>query len=439
MRIRKNATAAAQDLYWYGRAVTHLKAYIVPGTGMWMWALQAGMHATVTVGGQQIQCVHGSWFFLPWHRAYLKAFEDVVAEAVVREGGPTDWALSYWDYGGNAATRAIPAPFNQNGHPLWVSGRNPNPPAAAQADSKTCLDETEYSSNTGVYGFGGRPLGMTHTGQSPGACERLPHNAVHGAVGGVMGTYNSPQDPLFWLHHANIDRLWEVWRVKRRKPNGDLPDPADAVWRNQNFRFLRYDGTFTTWTGAAMLDTQALDFQYDPDPFAVPVPAGPVPLQPEGMSMAGTRRRVEQFLGGTEEGAVVGQDPVSLEIVTEEPAVAPAPFGVAETLAAPRYYLRLEGVRAPDGIPGTYAAYLNGDAMAGLLPGFGVMEASQDGGPGVTVSLEVTGIVNQLKQEGTWDPRRFRVTLRPYGNDGAPEGVPASDSVTVGKVGLYSV
>ena len=39
------------------------------------------------------QCQHGNWYFLPWHRGYLAAFEAIVAEQVETLGGPTDWAL----------------------------------------------------------------------------------------------------------------------------------------------------------------------------------------------------------------------------------------------------------------------------------------------------------------------------------------------------------
>jgi tyrosinase len=49
-----------------------------------------------------------------------------------------------------------------------------------------------------------------------GALEQTPHNDVHGLVGGpsgFMGAFDTaPLDPVFWLHHANIDRLWESWR-----------------------------------------------------------------------------------------------------------------------------------------------------------------------------------------------------------------------------------
>ena len=44
------------------------------------------------------QCQHGSWYFLPWHRGYLLAFEANIRAAVIKLGGPADWALPYWNY-----------------------------------------------------------------------------------------------------------------------------------------------------------------------------------------------------------------------------------------------------------------------------------------------------------------------------------------------------
>ena len=39
------------------------------------------------------QCQHQSWYFWPWHRAYLWTFEDIVSAAIVSLGGPADWGL----------------------------------------------------------------------------------------------------------------------------------------------------------------------------------------------------------------------------------------------------------------------------------------------------------------------------------------------------------
>jgi tyrosinase len=70
--------------------------------------------------------------------------------------------------------------------------------------------------------------------------EGSPHNKVHNCIGGVgpldpgpygyMTNFLSPVDPVFFLHHANMDRLWEVWNAKQLVNN--LPVlPTDAAER----------------------------------------------------------------------------------------------------------------------------------------------------------------------------------------------------------------
>jgi tyrosinase len=40
------------------------------------------------------------------------------------------------------------------------------------------------------------------------------HDSVHVWVGGSMSAIpTAPADPIFWMHHANIDRLWSVWQA----------------------------------------------------------------------------------------------------------------------------------------------------------------------------------------------------------------------------------
>ena len=32
-----------------------------------------------------------------------------------------------------------------------------------------------------------------------------------------MDTYSSPSDPVFFMHHANVDRIWHDWQITDRK------------------------------------------------------------------------------------------------------------------------------------------------------------------------------------------------------------------------------
>ena len=58
------------------------------------------------------------------------------------------------------------------------------------------------------------------------ALENGPHNAVHNAIGGDMTTAASPTDPLFFMHHANVNRLWYQWQEAHPNQN---PSNMDQV------------------------------------------------------------------------------------------------------------------------------------------------------------------------------------------------------------------
>jgi hypothetical protein len=45
------------------------------------------------------------------------------------------------------------------------------------------------------------------------------HAAVHIAIGGTMNSSSSPADPIFFLHHANLDRIWAEWQKKNPRSN----------------------------------------------------------------------------------------------------------------------------------------------------------------------------------------------------------------------------
>jgi len=56
------------------------------------------------------------------------------------------------------------------------------------------------------------------------------HNNVHMWVGGNMTDMQySPQDPLFWLHHANVDRIWDLWQWNTNYTYPPTTSGADAT------------------------------------------------------------------------------------------------------------------------------------------------------------------------------------------------------------------
>lgn len=108
--------------------------------------------------------------------------------------------------------------------------------------------------------------------------EGQPHNKVHNCIGGVgaidpgpygnMTNFLSPVDPIFFLHHANMDRLWDVWTRKQLalgQPIG--PDEEDeAAFMDEPFLFyIGADGQpVGPTTARAVFSTAAFDYDYTP-------------------------------------------------------------------------------------------------------------------------------------------------------------------------------
>ncbi len=70
------------------------------------------------------------------------------------------------------------------------------------------------------------------------------HNQVHVWVGGSMGPGTSPNDPIFFLHHCNVDRLWAEWQ--RMHPSADYqPQSGGPPGHNVEDLMFPWDGVKT--------------------------------------------------------------------------------------------------------------------------------------------------------------------------------------------------
>jgi tyrosinase len=220
-------------------------------------------------------CEHGSWFFLPWHRMYLHHFEKMVMDQVLLLGGPTDWALPYWNYSASAAAEIFPEALRSG--PLFIPQRDANANAGrpfvgtGDTNISDALRETVYRGVVGNTGFGGLPPAL-HSGAGPnkGRVERSPHDRMHGAIagdgGGFMGGFTTaPLDPVFWIHHCNIDRLWEVWI------NMGNSNPTTSDWlTGTSFPFHDSTGGTVNMTSADVVNTRAAPLSYEYDDISTP-------------------------------------------------------------------------------------------------------------------------------------------------------------------------
>lgn len=206
-------------------------------------------------------------YFLPWHRYFVYYFEQII-RGVLQDAS---FALPYWDYlGGPPASASIPDEFRNPSSPLYRKNRNDGVNAGDPVDqgdgrsplTSVAFDETQYiDSPTGTIGF--CPI-----------LDRNPHGALHGDVGDGTNMGRVPTaagDPVFWLHHCQIDRLWESWNRLGR------PNPS---WPDRNFVFANAAGGMVTAPVAGANSVAQLGYQYDnyfQPPGTAPVVASATP------------------------------------------------------------------------------------------------------------------------------------------------------------------
>jgi tyrosinase-like protein len=253
VRKRISSQAAAEDISVYAEGVRLMRERSskdpMDPLG---WEYQSRMHGNPEATERRpdepadwSQCQHGSWFFLPWHRMYLLQFERIVRELT----GEPDFGLPYWDYP-NASGIKIPDAFLNPVSSLYDATRDFDQPTVV---APTWQEQRRFD----LFG-GGVSQSPVHRGRLPGSLEQNPHNPVHGAVGGNMATFQSPRDPLFWIHHCNIDRLWEVWLRL-----ADRSNPDSLSWSDTTFDFPDPMNGRRRLRVADVASTAAAGYEYD--------------------------------------------------------------------------------------------------------------------------------------------------------------------------------
>jgi tyrosinase len=188
---------------------------------------------------------HSGPVFMPWHRLMLLLFE-LQLQRVLND---PNVALPYWDWAADGDLAAA----QQSQAPLWrdtgiggsgtpVSGGpfrssafrvriEADPFAqlrvvdrglrrALASDVTTLPTSAQVTQTLGLASYDASPWDRSTLrfrnraeGWRPLAGPRL-HNRVHVWVGGDMAPATSPNDPVFYLNHCNIDRIWEAWMVR---------------------------------------------------------------------------------------------------------------------------------------------------------------------------------------------------------------------------------
>ncbi|MBV9016027.1 MAG: tyrosinase family protein [Alphaproteobacteria bacterium] len=500
----------SDPLIWYARGVRALQAR--PIADRTSWRFLGAMHGIDTqlwtafgylAAGEALpppsdrntfwqQCQHQSWYFLPWHRGYVAAFEAIIRAAIAPLGGPADWALPYWNYNDTAPANAgrIPPAFQEarlpdgTPNPLRVDRRygedgQGNVQLTPQdIDLRALLQPRFAGANAGGSpGFGGPKTIFSHQGSTSGRLENQPHNIVHSIVGGqdpndpnTLGLMGDPDtaalDPIFWIHHSNIDRLWEVW-LKRANANAN---PTDAAWltgpATRGFVVPSPNGEAVPYAAKDMLDTTApkLDYVYedvsDPlggtDRLAVRMAAlaarHGIAVPPTAAVEASVGQQQPAELIGANAAAVrVGGAPVETQVRLDRRGMDKVrqslqpqnAFAAGAPKEPDRVFLNLENIKGANDAA-VFHVYVNlppgadpaghPEYLAGTVSLFGVKKASREddphGGNGITEALDITHIVDALHLNNqALDHLNVRFVPRTR--------IRPEDKISVGRVSVY--
>jgi tyrosinase len=435
------------------------------------WYRQALVHIA--------DCPHGNWWFLPWHRGYLARFEAICGELI----GDSTFRLPYWDY---TESPSIPtafwdtgldptkAPFDQdkavlfdeltsaasaqwdvfspeaisdlarkgianaNGlvasasdHWGWGSGpRRPRltapmlDPTAGSMVSKTYL--ARVIATRSFTSFASSPAEHHSNDSTKGLLESGPHDNVHGATGGFMGAFMSPVDPIFWLHHANLDRLWDIWsRRKAFLDSTGLPTSSSAEldmkqrFERQTFHFFcDAKGKSVTMTTAESLSPSVLGYSYEAGslsdlaaPAPAPAPSGDTPLSPLGRASPNLNRL---FRKGFESSATIAIERIDIVEAMQNAVKEP----VALITLKPPANAQMVRVRVYLNCP--YLSQftpIEDPHYVGTLSFFGSLHHAGHSQT-ETATLALGPALEKLRSAGIFPRSAFRVQLIPETRDG---------------------
>ena len=170
--------------------------------------------------------------------------------------------MPYWDYTDPAQT-ALPDAFQDPNSPLYDWRRS------------EALNEGLATFNPQATNIDGPLNTDTSFLQYEGDIENGVHGNVHCSVGqtcpiSIMGLVGvAANDPIFYEHHANIDRMWSCWQHAH-------PDEQPGDWQNQEFSFVDENGALVKRAVKDFLDTKALGYVYDNDSKCARIPASNV-------------------------------------------------------------------------------------------------------------------------------------------------------------------
>ena len=418
------------------------------------WIYQANIHGVdpsnnTGPDGVWNQCQHGTWWFFPWHRMYLYYFERIIRTY----SGSSTFALPYWNWDDPSGSQLVLNNVFLSGGPLFITQRsdaaNGGQPiddiSSILNDPRTgknrAMQETQFFISANQPAFGG-PLTPqpTHSGQLHGGLEGDGHDIIHVDTGGDNGWMSFPnlaaRDPIFWFHHANVDRIWIEWlNMKGGRANPDPSTTNGKRWNQQVFSFFDENKNKVNITPAKVLDTVKLGYVYDMFPdFQPQIIAAAEEVR--AMSQESAQKPAEPVAESSEQGQKLGGKPLRLTLKLNDTAKGHVKrLATKEDSGADKIsgHLTIRGIKAEKNRGSIILVYLNlaeGENPPGIkdphYAGSVTLFRHDHDDMGLTATLPITDALRDLRKAGLWkEGDDLSVTLvqrRPSGKkESAPE------------------
>jgi tyrosinase len=442
-------------------------------------------------------CTHGPAkvqpYFLPWHRAYIYCFEVAIRRKVAELGGPEDWSLPYWNYSYDDPSgpptpwprSCLPWVFSQqtlpdgSGNPLYLDptrrGLQPTWPDGQQMFLSTGTPYYAGAYGQGTWEPGGGTAGFNWT------LDIRPHGAVHNdtgsgdglisATGWMQSTQTAGFDPIFWLHHSEIDRFWVGWNDAGGQDPNQHTDPNWATAADDST-----EGRWNFWLDGNLADVVVIhpgdmvdpaNLDGDKFPYSyrfANLPTVPAPLQGGRATVADAvpalaapaapvplvAASADAEIATHDQPIEVGHEPVTTHVSLADEAPKILSALDEEAAAEPgRVILHLGGIVTKNP-PGNYEVYLNNPDVdrgtagevphfVGLFSAFGASHRHGDHEEphGVSAAYDITDVVAYLRAQGEWDESTVRVTFVPAIPQVA-DLTPVTAPVTIGSVRIVT-
>ena len=201
--------------------------------------------------------------FLPWHRLYLYYYERTLR----KYSGNPDFALPYWNYFDYQSSDGLYLP------PVVAEGESIQTNPLYDPLRTLWLNENKVAMNP-QYASAHDAFQEPDFVSFSNSLEGTPHGMMHCAVGNGCSTAHmgwvpvAGNDPVFYMHHANVDRLWQCWMNQEAK--GQTIDLAWAKanlglpesWFDIAYEFVDENGRKVTKTIADAFSPEVLAVSY---------------------------------------------------------------------------------------------------------------------------------------------------------------------------------